>query len=461
VKIFAKYILLAAVAFLLGQSVSGCKKPLFNSKGNLEFSEDTLVFDTIFTTIGSTTQQFKIYNKDSRTLNIEQIELMGGANSPFRLNFDGVPGIVFSDIEVLGNDSLFAFVDVTLAVNGQTLPLVIEDSIRFRTNGTDQYVKLTVWGQDAYFHYRDDNNGTWLSDKPHVIYDFAFVGPNNSLTIQQDAKVYLHKDSYLAVKEGSLHVAGTLGHEVVFQGDRLEPFYQNATSQYYGIYLDSVLPSTINYAIIKNGTAGVHVTGTHPSNPPYGVEITNTKILNNSSYGLFLYAGAKVRAENCVIAKNGIYALFVLRGANYNLNNCTILGYGNADSQEPAVGIKNYFKIDGITYYGDIPEGKITNSIIYGNLAKEIGFDTTNEDNTIDLNFQFKNCLIQAPASAESMFVNIFWGTNPRIADVSAGDYKINSDSGAINAADAATAAVLDITGFPRSNPDIGAYEFH
>ena len=452
--------LLAAVALLLGQSISSCKKPLFNSKGNLEFSEDTLVFDTVFTTIGSTTQQFKIYNRDNSVLNIEQIQLMGGANSPFRLNFDGVPGIAFSNLEVLAKDSLFAFVDVTLSVNNGTLPLIIEDSIRFRTNGVDQYVRLTVWGQDAYFHYGDNNNGVWLNDKPHVIYDFALVGPGNSLTIQQDAKVYLHKDSYLAVKEGSLNVAGTLGHEVVFQGDRLEPFYQNLTSQYYGIYLDSVLPSTINYAIIKNGTAGVHVTGTHPSNPPYGVEITNTKILNNSSYGLFLYAGAKVKAENCVIAKNGIYALFVLRGATYNLNNCTVLGYGNPDLQEPAVGINNYFQVNGETLYGPV-SGTMTNSIIYGNLAKEIGFDTTNEDNSIALDFLFKNCLIQAPVSTQSMFVDILWSMNPQLADIAAGNYKIsNANSVLIGNADNATAAALDITGFPRTDPDIGAYEF-
>ena len=41
-------------------SVVVVKKNNFTSTGHLEFSLDTLVFDTVFTTIGSTTEQFKI-----------------------------------------------------------------------------------------------------------------------------------------------------------------------------------------------------------------------------------------------------------------------------------------------------------------------------------------------------------------------------------------------------------------
>ena len=64
-----------------------------------------------------------------------------------------------------GNDSLFVFVEVTLDVNNQNSPLIIEDSVRFKTNGLDQYVKLAVWGQDAYFYYNDTVQGTWTSEK--------------------------------------------------------------------------------------------------------------------------------------------------------------------------------------------------------------------------------------------------------------------------------------------------------
>ena len=106
---------------------TSCNKKNFLSKKNLSFSIDTLVFDTVFTNIGSTTKQFKIYNKENRTVNITDIELMGGESSPFRMNVDGIMSTQIQNIELEGKDSLFVFVEVTLAVNGQTLPMIIED----------------------------------------------------------------------------------------------------------------------------------------------------------------------------------------------------------------------------------------------------------------------------------------------------------------------------------------------
>lgn len=72
-----RFLFLLSFTFLLATLLQSCKKNLITSKGNLEFSVDTLVFDTIFTTVGSTTQQFKIYNEENKTVRIDEIELMG------------------------------------------------------------------------------------------------------------------------------------------------------------------------------------------------------------------------------------------------------------------------------------------------------------------------------------------------------------------------------------------------
>ena len=144
---------LVACCLLFWGTLSSCNKQVLLSKSNLTFSTDTLVFDTVFTTVGSTTKSFKIYNPDQRSLKIEEIELMGGENSVYRINVDGTPGALHTDLLLEAKDSLFVFVEVTLQVNNTTNPLIIEDSVRFRTNGKDQYVKLAAWGQDAYFHY--------------------------------------------------------------------------------------------------------------------------------------------------------------------------------------------------------------------------------------------------------------------------------------------------------------------
>ena len=79
---------------------TSCKKKNFLSKKNLSFSIDTLVFDTVFTSIGSTTKQFKIYNKENKTVNISDIELMGGNASPFRMNVDGIMSTKIQNIEL-------------------------------------------------------------------------------------------------------------------------------------------------------------------------------------------------------------------------------------------------------------------------------------------------------------------------------------------------------------------------
>jgi len=97
------------VVFFLATIASSCKKNLIYSKGNLAFSKDTVVFDTVFTTIGSTTKRLKIYNRSSSTVRISEIELMGGASSPFRINVDGLQGRSFANIEMEGRDSLRSY----------------------------------------------------------------------------------------------------------------------------------------------------------------------------------------------------------------------------------------------------------------------------------------------------------------------------------------------------------------
>jgi hypothetical protein len=458
-KIFS-FILFSFVLGFLSLTTS-CGKINSLSKKHLSFSVDTLVFDTVFTTIGSTTQQFKIYNNDNKSVIIEEIELMGGSNSFFRMNVDGIALDMIKDTKLLGRDSLFAFVEVTLNTNGQTLPLIIEDSIRFRTNGVDQYIKLAVWGQDAYFHYKDLNEGIWPNDKPHVIYGYAAVDSSKTLTIPAGTQIHLHKNALLYVYKSSLHVEGTLGNEVVFKGDRLEQMYQDVEGQYYGIYFHEAKESTIDYAIIKNGTSGIHVYSNDASNPNYTLTLTNSKIFNHSRYGIFIYSGGKVKAENCIVSKCGTHALIILEGGDVNFNHCNLLGYGN--SQSPAVGISNFYNdyTNGVTNVGSINEGKFYNCIISGNLNSELAIDTI-QMSGVSLNFDFKNCLIRSEIIFQDTFYqNTLWNDNPLFEDTAQGDFLFTSNS-TLNGNGLVSSVTNDILGSPRNNPpDIGAIELN
>ena len=144
------FILFSFILGLLSLTTS-CGKNNSFSKKHLSFSLDTLVFDTVFTTIGSTTQQFKIYNNENKTLNIEEIELMGGANSFFRMNVDGISQNIIKDTKILGNDSLFAFVEVTLNKSPANKDDKKDDDKVFAT-------MIMVIGKDATFKPPVDNS---------------------------------------------------------------------------------------------------------------------------------------------------------------------------------------------------------------------------------------------------------------------------------------------------------------
>src|SRR5699024_6530645 len=116
----------------------------------------------------------------------------------------------------------------------------------------------------------------------------------------------------------TLHINGTPTDPVVFQGDRLDQFYQDKTGQYYGIYFNYAKTSTIKNIIMRNGTVGIHVTGDNPTNGTnYTVEIENATIYNMARYGIFNYEGGKILGKNINLYGNKTYAFFQLEGGKY------------------------------------------------------------------------------------------------------------------------------------------------
>ena len=443
-----------------------CKKTLNYSKDNLSFSADTVLFDTVFTTIGSTTKRFKIYNNDKSKLKIDDIQLMGGTDSPFRINIDGESGIYFSDIEMNKKDSLFAFVEVTLEVNNVSNPLVISDSIRFRTNGKDQYVNLDVWGQDAYFHANEvvSDAEPWLNDKPHVIYGVAAVGypgidSNLTLTIPAGTQVYGHKNSALFVYKSTLLVQGQLGNEVVFQGDRLESFYNDVSGQWRGVWLSQAKNCNIDYAIIKNGSVGLQVDTTSGFNT---LNLTNTIITNNDFYNLWLVAGAIVNAENCVFGDAGVISTYCFAGGDASFTNCNFTNYWSGSRSGPGFALKNWFEGSNGLFYEQNVTLDLFNCIMYGNAQDEFIIDSlANGAAVFDVNIV--NCLMKKEEIYNYAYLsNILWNQDPMFIDLQLRDFHPSSGSPLIDAGDNTTFTANSIDGVSRgSNPDIGAYEFN
>ena len=146
------------VVFLFFLIFSSCKKKddfITDPSFKLDFSTDSIVFDTVFTTVGSITKQLKVYNNNKQNVKISSIQLSGGNSSNYRINIDGSPTTSLTDVEIAGNDSLYIFIKVIIDPNDENSPFVVDDKIVFITNGNKQDIDLVAWGQNAYYIIAD------------------------------------------------------------------------------------------------------------------------------------------------------------------------------------------------------------------------------------------------------------------------------------------------------------------
>ncbi len=436
---------------------SSCKKDNIFINGDFSFSVDTVLFDTVFTTIGSATKHFKVYNGNNSSIKFDEIRLMGGESSPFRLNFDGAPGFVHTDIEMYKKDSLFGFIDVTLNVNGGNYPLVYMDSIRFTSGNKTKYLYLAVWGQDVYIHNRDVSEGVWPNDKPHLVYGYTAVDSAKDLTILAGTQVYFHKDASFIVYKGALNIQGTFGNEVTFQGDRLEEFYKDVPGQWYGLRFVEAKESTVDYAIIKNGQIGIQIDSTGVAAPAYTVDVRNTKIFNNSFFGVYPVAGARLKMENCVVNNAGIASAYLFAGGAYNFTNCTFANYNAPSRTTPLFILQNYFQSGSTIFVRAIDEAVFSNCVFYGNLTNEFSIDLENHP---FMDFTFDHCLMRnGQAMTGTGFESCLWNQDPNFVNTEENDFKFILPSPLNNSGNPGNTTTTDIEGVLRTGPDIGAYE--
>ena len=258
--------LLVPALVLFPRSCQGDKLYL-GSDARVRFSQDTVLFDTVFSTIGSASEAFRIINDSPGRILLEDIALEDAGNSPFRINVDGIPGPSVGGLELAEGDSLYVFVEVTIdPENDYDLPFIVEDRIRVTTNGFSQYVQLTAWGQDAVFHGSPGNlstlecNSTWTAQKPHVIYGVVGVAEGCALNIEAGAQVHVHAGGGIYVSGGVLEVNGELGNPVVFEGDRLEPEYDDIAGQ-WGIQVDTLIQTEFGVAQASILGGGIWIYG--------------------------------------------------------------------------------------------------------------------------------------------------------------------------------------------------------
>lgn len=470
--------LLLSGMFLL----SACKKDFFDTNPDIKltFSNDSIIFDTVFTTLGSATHRLMVYNPNNSKINISDIRLEKGSASDFRINVDGEATYDKRNVEIRGGDSIYIFARVTINPNNITNPFVVEDRLLFNTNGNEQSIKLVAWGKNAHYILADHHspgfpaykivadsleNVQWTNNKPIVIYGYAVINSYGSLNIAAGTKIYFHKNSGLWVyANGQLTVLGTRQQPVVFQGDRLEPEYAELPGQWDRVWImegSAGSDNVIKNAIIKNGFIGIQAESFFKKNKNK-LLLKNVVIENMNGAGI-LSKNYTIDGQNLVIANCGGYCLALTGGGNYNFIQSTLVNYWPYSIRNsPAVMLTNFLS-DSNNHPVPFPlHFTLGNSIIYGYNDNEFG---TSMVVGADSSYYLDHCLVKTRLKMDNpaYFNKILKNKDPKFLNIENQDYRIDTLSPAIGRGDPAigAAAPFDLLGNPRGeSPDLGAYQF-
>ena len=324
----------------------GCKKDSFitSPDANISISADTLHYDTVFTSVGSITQSFKIFNDNNQKLRLSSVKLMGGSSSPFNINVDGIAASEATNLEINANDSLYVFVQVTIDPASGNLPFIVRDSIQISFNGNTRLVQLEAWGQNAHFLRNKEINApeTWSNDLPYVIQGYLYVATNQTLTVEKGCRIYVHADAPVII-DGTLMVNGGKDtiDRVYFNGDRLDAPYKDFPASWPGLYFRTASKDNVmNYTVIRNAYQSIAMEDPSPNLKPKLV--LNECVIDNSYDAGIIALNSSITATNCLVTNCG-KNVALARGGEYTFSHCTIASYSNnyIQHKDPVLLVSN------------------------------------------------------------------------------------------------------------------------
>jgi hypothetical protein len=283
--------------------------------------------------------------------------------------------------------------------------------------------------------------------------------------------VYMHGNSGFFVA-GKLKINGTKSDSVIFQGDRLEPYFKDLPGNWgYIRFLRTSYDNQLTHTIIKDALYGV-IVDSLSENASAKVTLRKCTIKNMFNSGIRAASGSLV-AENCLVYNCGDYCAELFYGGDYDFKHCTFVNYGSGtvSHQKPAVLLTNYFEFNNEYYVFPTTDADFTNCIIYGSLEKELVVDSIASGVT-QFDFDFWNCLIRSDeVLPDSRFHSCIKNQDPQFVNgtedtdgngnITAGfDFHLTNDSPAIDAGTSAAGISDDLDDKPRAGvPDIGCYE--
>jgi len=484
------YYLLASAITVITLTVSmSCSEIEFYEGDDLtlRFEVDTLMFDTVFTEVGTITRSVKVYNDLEDRVNIKSINI-ANPDSYFRINVQGFNSLPIADIVIQPEDSIYIFVEATIDPDAPVSlsPFVISDAITIETQST-QTIHLEAFGQNANYIPSKESAGdftfitcdmqdwVWDDPKPYVVYGSLFID-SCSLILPAGCQVYVHggiADNEIGVYNDGLIIIGnsadlqsngTLDQPVRIQTDRLEASFQDDPGQWGGLLLTSDNDNRLTYTDIYHSIVGVRVDSSA------NATINNCKIAYTSANGI-LGVHSSINGSNNLIHSTLSHGINLVHGGNYSFDHCTIY---NGSSQTHAVNINNYKCLDQFcTQALKNPfDGVFRNCIFSGFNSDEVWVDDIDLEDNSDLNYFFDHCVMRIdelldPGLQPNFFENVSMSVNYDLSDslyiaIDSLDFHLDTLSIAIDVGTTIQGLPLDLDGIMRQGgqPDAGCYEY-
>lgn len=330
-----KYIALPILASLV--LLFGCHDPYgvknTFSVSELAFSSDTVRMDTLYSNFPSATHRLVVYNRGSKPLVINSVQLLPVGDTCFRVNVDGRSGTVFEKVSILPKDSIYVFIEASFMRSDLPGILPASAQLKFSSDKESRSVRIEAWhiNVDKVSSLIIQKDTTLAAVRPLFIKDSVVVEKEAVLTLPEGAHLLMGNRAKLIVK-GRLKSLGSAARPVLIEGlrrDNLIPDvnYRVLPGQWENVTLCSGSGSHIlNYTHIRNGRGGL-VVGDDAEAPfkEVDVQLNNCRI-TNMKRSCLTALNARVNALNCEFS-NSLWACVDLKGGSARFSFCTVAGF--------------------------------------------------------------------------------------------------------------------------------------
>ena len=423
------------------------------SNGNLLFSTDTLIFDTLLTERLSITKRLRIYNPNTDAINISDIYLNEG--SEYSLIINGANENQVQDFLLRGKDSLLILVKLTADKRDVDDPFLIKDIITTNWNDNTNQTLLIAWGQDAiYLGNEILCDQRFTPKRPYVFYDSVLIDAGCQLTLEAGTTLLFDTNAPLLVA-GQLIAVGDSSNVITFRNSRWDVNYRIAPGQWPGIhFLVGSQNNLLDYVIIENAITGITI-GNPDEDTLADLTLKHSIIRHTSQIGLAAYS-SDIVAENLLIMNSGSSNLVNAAGGFYHYNHCTFVNTPNLFySSDPVAIFTNHLTLSDQSKISEYLYLILQNSIIWGSSDNDLWLsndEKTGWSSSVDHNFIHSNNQLVDNFVVSDSLISLF-------VDIENYNYELDSGSVVIDLGQSSSVRD-DLRGRLRDEqPDLGAFE--